>query len=351
MRESVPPDVVISPVQASHVDKGIRVDRDWIRDFIENFSSATIGDMDIPKLINEKYLRTPNQLFKIRACSDLALENLAKKTVWLSLASEFNDPYDTAFWIDYKKLAAWEKLVELGFSDDQIVTALACENPISAAVALASAQEPCFLEVEQWRHEVEVLTSNHQAGQLSTLIDQIKSSYKICSLSERVDSVLMWSHYGHNHTGFAMEYDFTGLHRNHLSTLSLWPVAYTNKLFDATHIQRAQRLGKDYNALFGIAASLCKAVDWRYEREWRWVVPDDDREVKGINVAAPLKAVHLGAKISDADALKILKICRDIDIPVFKVTLERNEYKMVSLPTNLDDWCSVDGRQQGNMPW
>lgn len=150
----------------------------------------------------------------------------------------------------------------------------------------------------------------------------------------------MWSHYGYNHTGFAMEYDFTGLHRNQLPTLTLWPVAYTNQLFDVTHILRAQRREKNYNELYGIAASLCKAVDWQYEREWRLVVPDDDSEVKGFNVAAPLKAVHLGARISDSHALEILRICGEIDIPVYKVTLAPNEYRMISEPTNLDDWCS-----------
>ncbi|MBF8726748.1 DUF2971 domain-containing protein [Pseudomonas putida] len=326
------------------------MDRDWVRDFIENFSSATIGDMDIPKLVDGKTLHTPDRLFKIRPCGEYAFRNLSEKTLWLSVASEFNDPYDTAFWIDYRKLAAWEKLDELGFSQDQVATALSSDDPIAAVVELASGQESCPLNVDQWLHEVEVLAPNHQAGQLPNLIDQLKSSYKICSLSERVDSVLMWSHYGADHTGFAMEYDFTRLHRNKLPTLTLWPVAYTDKLFEVTHILRAHRLGKDFNELFGIAASLCKAVDWQYEREWRWVIPDDDREVNGFSRSAPLKAVHLGAKISDTNALEILNICSEINIPVYKVTLAPNEFRMISVLTSLDDWCSANGRQQGNMP-
>lgn len=223
------------------------MDRDWVRDFIENFSSATIGEMDIPNLINGKTLHTPNRLFKIRPCGKYAFRNLAEKSLWLSVASEFNDPYDTAFWIDYRKLAAWQKLDELGFRDDQIATALSSDDPVAAVVALVSGQEPGLLNVNQWVHEVGILAPNHQAGQLPNLIDHLKSSYKICSLSERVDSVLMWSHYGADHTGFAMEYDFTRLHRNELPTLTLWPVAYTDKLFDITHILRAHRQGKDFN--------------------------------------------------------------------------------------------------------
>jgi hypothetical protein len=89
--------VVISPALAQHLAKGIRVDREWVRDFIENISSATIGDMDIPKLVNEKVLHTPNQLFKIRKCSEYTFKNLAEKTLYLGDANEFDDPYDTAF--------------------------------------------------------------------------------------------------------------------------------------------------------------------------------------------------------------------------------------------------------------
>lgn len=112
------------------------MDRDWVKNFIENFSSATIGEMDIPNLVNGKTLHTPNRLFKIRPCGKYAFRNLVEKSLWFSVASQFNDPYDTAFWIDYRKLAAWEKLDELGFRDDQIAIALSCDNLVAAVVAL-----------------------------------------------------------------------------------------------------------------------------------------------------------------------------------------------------------------------
>lgn len=326
------------------------MERDWVKDLIEKLSSATLDGEDVQGLINSIQQRTPSSLFKIRECKGFALKNLAEKTLYLGGADAFNDPYDTAFWVDYRKLAAWEKLDELGFSGDQVAIALNSGDPVSAVAALASSQQPQLFNAAHWLHEVGVLAPNHQAGQLPWLINQLKSSHRICSLSERVDSVLMWSHYGADHTGFAMEYDFTGFDLTHEPTFELWPVAYTNKLFDVTHILRAQRRNEDSNALYGVAASLCKAADWVYEREWRLVSPGNDRKVKGFNVPAPLKAVHLGAKILDADAIDILKICSEIDIPVFKVMLASHEYRMVSVPTDLEDWCSMYGRQQGNMP-
>lgn len=44
--------MVISTASAQHLAKGIHVDREWVRNFIENISSATICGMDIPKLVN-----------------------------------------------------------------------------------------------------------------------------------------------------------------------------------------------------------------------------------------------------------------------------------------------------------
>ncbi|MBS6084181.1 MULTISPECIES: hypothetical protein [Pseudomonas] len=86
-----------------------------------------------------------------------------------------------------------------------------------------------------------------------------------------------------------------------------------------------------------------KAVDWKYERELRWVIPDGDREIKVFSRSAPLKTVHLGAKISDAYALDILNIGSEIDIPIYKITLAPNEFRMISVPNSLDDYCSING--------
>jgi hypothetical protein len=43
------------------------------------------------------------------------------------------------------------------------------------------------------------------------------------------------------------------------------------------------------------------------------------------------KAVHLGAKISDAHALEVLTICSEIGIPVYKVTLAPNDFRIAAI--------------------
>ena len=61
------------------------------------------------------------------------------------------------------------------------------------------------------------------------------------------------------------------------------------------------------------------------------MVPDI-KKIKGFDVDTPRKAVHLGARISDHDALRVMKVCSKIDIPAYKVRLAPHEYRMISEP-------------------
>ncbi|CAI8973418.1 hypothetical protein EMIT047CA2_90154 [Pseudomonas soli] len=79
----------------------------------------------------------------------------------------------------------------LTFFPRLFIQPLASDDPIAAVVVLVSAQQSCPSNVDEWLHEVGVLAPNQQLGQLPTLTDELKSSCEICSLSERVDSMLM----------------------------------------------------------------------------------------------------------------------------------------------------------------
>lgn len=315
--------------------------REWVRNLIEKFSASTMSAVKVTDFLNDKQLHIPSKLFKIRTCSKFALENLASKTLHLSVAEDFNDPYDTAFWVDFNRLMAEEAVSSFGFSEDEIATALSVPDPMQGAYELTMEHLERNLEMGEFILSHRPIADKYQNEILPKLIHDLKTSYKICSLSERIDSMLMWSHYGYNHTGFAMEYDYTRLHRNHPSTLSLWPVAYTDKLIDITDIVRVQRHRGDFNNLFGVPASLCKAMDWQYEHEWRLVWPDGQEE-RGMSMPAPLKAVHLGARIAPEDEEKIIGICSTLDIPVFKMTLAPHEYRMISEPIKHESAARLD---------
>ena len=59
----------------------------------------------------------------------------------------------------------------------------------------------------------------------------IKSIHVAC-FSETKESILMWSHYADNHKGFCVEYDFKELGISNPFARFIFPVIYTDTIFD-----------------------------------------------------------------------------------------------------------------------
>ncbi len=71
------------------------------------------------------------------------------------------------------------------------------------------------------------------------------------------DNILMWSHYGQNHTGVCLRFDVM------LSLFKLvQPIAYSGP-FPAVHATKSNHTTQM------TANLLTKAIDWQYEGEWR----------------------------------------------------------------------------------
>ena len=58
----------------------------------------------------------------------------------------------------------------------------------------------------------------------SECMDELKDAVRVVCLSETYDSMLMWSHYARNHTGYCIEYEFN---KDDMYYSSLHLVRYT----------------------------------------------------------------------------------------------------------------------------
>lgn len=300
------------------------MDRPWVKSLIDKFAAELMTPDLIRSILESKKPYIPQKLYKIRNCSEYALKNLRDRTLHLAKANTFNDPYDAAFWGRYDNINIMVMCRNLNLPKDLCEDFLKAPEPLRSFYEYCLEQQPGSFEIDEKLREHEAFSAEGIKG----LVDLIQNSYKICSLSERVDSVVTWGHYGSNHTGFAMEYDFT---TNEELEISLWPVAYSDELLDISKIFVEQQKSNTFNNLFGVAAALRKANDWKYEKEWRLVIADGPKQ-KSMSVNAPLKAVHLGARTSTLDQENILKICQKINVPVFKMKLATHEYRMISEP-------------------
>lgn len=110
------------------------------------------------------------------------------------------------------------------------------------------------------------------AGISHNLPDMIDKIMGALCLSEAPDSMLMWAHYGANHTGFALE-----LNANH----SYFHQQRSDK-DEFRHIRqvnyRDTRPSGVLTDLDGSDVFLTKCSTWSYEREWRMFMPLADAD-------------------------------------------------------------------------
>jgi hypothetical protein len=161
------------------------------------------------------------------------------------------------------------------------------------------------------------------------MFQTLQRGMRICSFSAIVDSILMWSHYGLNHTGFCIEYDINGLEANSILRRILHPVIYTEKLFDATKYYLEAVTNKtSFNNLFGLLASIYKGIDWSYEREWRIVLPmGESYPEHDFSMPIP-NGIYLGAKISEKDKETLTKIASEKRINVYQMRMSETDFKL-----------------------
>jgi hypothetical protein len=222
------------------------------------------GKVDIRKVQELKESSIPKKLFKYRSCTKLNIENFENNRLWLSFPENFNDPYDSSFSIAIASNELEEDLLDFFFRD------------------------------------------------------KIKKIMKICCFSNSIESMLMWTHYSDEHKGFAVEYN---LHQITEIKQSLWPVFYSDKLFDFLPLLSQ----KPRSNLGPLVAALHQSTDWEYEAEWRFISLNARQDF--ISLPIP-KAIYLGSRICSADENALINIAKHKNIKVYKMKHDRKTFKM-----------------------
>ena len=127
---------------------------------------------------------------------------------------------------------------------------------------------------------------------------QVAEHLGILSLATRRDNFLMWSHYTNSHRGFCLEFDasmkpFCSAHQ----------VIYTSRrqAFNFSCDPAASRANAENFV-------LTKHADWKYEGEWRVIVPKGCKSYPFPPDA--LTGVIFGCSISDADRNRVMSSIR-----------------------------------------
>lgn len=247
------------------------------------------SEKEIDLAYKMKYENMPKSLFKYRCFDDQGyfLDNIENNRLWLSKPIDFNDPFDARIFSQTDDF--FEK------SETHL------EN---------LRKEKLFSKESIEQYEL-VISAMKENKNLLNLRNELNAHiHRVGCLSEVNDSILMWSHYSSNHSGFCIEYAMNELNENDECSIALFPVFY----MDIEKNQREDILnGIKFYKLFAV---LRKSKDWAYEKEWRIVIPTYE-EIENI-VMPRIKAIYLGCNISQKNKDKILSLSKVKNFEVYQ---------------------------------
>lgn len=298
----------------------------WKVDFTTLLCSldGTIADMQ--KAYQLKYANLPSSIYKYRSIDERSLQNLRDGTIWLADPATLNDPYECSFMIDpgrsrvdltkYLTIGDIDQLVRGGFPEELLS---ACDGTTSTRAAMIDALYADYPVEEREKMKPLLLRfideRNEDFAREASVA--LRSSFKLCSFSERVDSTLMWSHYADSHKGYCIEYDIRSLPESDLRTRLLYPVIYSEDVFDATELFETDPAGR--NIAYTLLAGLTKASDWKYECEWRLMFPNGLLDSPRPWPMPTPTGVYLGARISSEGATAVRDVCSSLGVPVWNM--------------------------------
>lgn len=324
------------------ISKTVQARPAWIDDFVACLDVVDAGDIRIEEAFNIKAANLPPSVFKFRAVTPEALQNLADGTVWLAAPASFNDPFDSVVNLSGSELYRGDRTLMAPGAVESLEKYLDSEDwaaideadhlfrEFSARLLAADSKIDPALRL-RILDALDKIGAERTEEAFAPYLDLIRTTLKLCSFSAKYDPILMWSHYAAQHQGFCVEYETARMPE--IAQRMLFPVIYREEMFDATRFHKAMSVDpKRFNNVYTVLPPLFKAPAWSYEEEWRLVfaggvIP----EPRAYGVGRP-KAVYLGARMMPHGEQAVRQICDEMSVPVWRMRLARGRFQLEAIP-------------------
>lgn len=154
------------------------------------------------------------------------------------------------------------------------------------------------------------------------MADLFDNLFFIGSLCTDYRNPLMWAHYANSHKGFCIEFDCS---TEIGQTLPLFPVIYSKDIVKMPWKYCLTPEGTkdpEFSARL-IQAVLTKDVVWKYENEWRILLPNTYEQ----NYKMPkISCVYLGAFCIKENEQQIIDIAKQNNFAVKRMTVDRGKF-------------------------
>lgn len=351
----------------------------WKDKFVELLFSDDQTKINAIKAAKLKYDNFPPFLYQYRTFDKdgYSLESLKENKIYLSDPSKFNDPDDCAFMLTNFRVN--DKFIKKMLLDDpegfrknnklkrnQLSKLKRSKHVIRDLNRFSAKNDhPEYKDDPKKLREISKSWEKKFRG-MKLDINKLKQSLLVSCFSEDYSSILMWSHYAKDHTGFCVKYDFKSLGHYHHLTRNLFPVFYKNEIFSTDDyiyqamyseeesfknvlssflrginlnqmklkgIKQLSNEKTKFNNMFYVYAALNKYKGWEYEKEWRYVITYK-KELKSefIDVPQPI-AIYLGAEAGE-NKNAVLEIAKTKKIDVYQMQMKSSEFALEPVKIN-----------------
>lgn len=272
--------------------------RKWEKVYRKYLDNADLSYIEMGKMMDQY---RPKKLYRYMRFDDYWEKNTFEGQVYLSEASNLNDPFDCLVNINHKQY------IEYMFQ-------ATCEifPSIDRKILRQTVRESIDSEIDKQIYEM-------------------KKKFRVACFTENNIFPLMWAHYADSHKGLCLEYDMTRLPEGY--RYGILPVIYSDKRYDATNAVITRNKNLLMNPYY------FKSSHWKYEKEWRMVITESlvaDGEYYA-DFYEGISGIHLGLKSFDCHKEKVDKIIEVYSqkgIPVYKIIIEPSSYCMKSIQIN-----------------
>jgi hypothetical protein len=252
------------------------------------------------------------KLYKYQSYNMNSVASLINKVSWAAKPSTFNDPFDCAISL----------VPEI---DQEAMFELILQEATANGVEGFSKEK-----IEGFKQHFEgggfdsLINSEHEemSEKLADRFADLIQDIGVVSLSEVSDHILMWSHYANQHRGFCVEFERGD--SNLLGGKSTLPVRYTDKL-PVFSLQAVVKSAPEKRKHYVHSLVLSKALEWSYEREWRYLNSQGNCTV---NLEINVSSIIFGARMSDDHKVMLKSLVEKYyHSPKFKqVQLKKNGF-------------------------
>jgi hypothetical protein len=251
----------------------------------------------------------PKILYKYRSLSgnnfEFTHDIFLKNELFFSRPDQINDPFDC------KTFPYLENITK-----DQILKRVENINPKKFATIGTD-----LVKIKQ------TINNKSESELRIYLRDKFKSHQNVgaLSLSEKNLDILMWGHYTDSHKGICIGFDYNKLLFDFNGKFPIpakvrYPSSNEYPKWNPFAYEKKELIKKLY---------LTKALCWKYEKEWRFILPEKGGSLQKFDPDA-LVSVHLGCQITKENKETVINWClqRNLKPKIYETKVNESSYSL-----------------------